>query len=74
MGPWPLLGIALLIVLSPEFAYRFGHHHDGYLQVNYALFMPSERREFLLHGPLLASHLLALLPAAWLVRRRGSIA
>ena len=38
---WPLLGIALLLLATPMFGYRFGHHHHGYLSFNYGLVIPN---------------------------------
>jgi hypothetical protein len=67
---WPLLGIALLLLATPMFSYRFGHHHDGRLGANYGLVIPARWSTVVRFWPLLLSHLLALLPLAWLIRRR----
>jgi hypothetical protein len=71
---WPLLGIALLLLATPMFSSKFGHHHDGYLRVGYGLVIPSQWSEIVRFWPLMLSHLLALLPVAWLIHRRRSAA
>lgn len=71
---WPLLGIALLLLLTPMFASRFGHHHDGYLRVGYGLVIPSEWSAIASNWQLVLSHALALLPAAWLIHRHKTAA
>ncbi len=70
--PWPLLGIALLLLLTPMFAYRFGHHHGGYLRMGYGLVIPSKWSAIVRNWQLLLSHALALLPAAWLIRHKAA--
>jgi hypothetical protein len=67
---WPLLGIALLLLATPMFGYKFGHHHDGSLSANYGLVIPTRWSTVMQFWPLMLSHLLALFPAAWLIRRR----
>ena len=70
---WPLLGIALLLLATPMFGYKFGHHHDGHLSANYGLVIPGRWSTVVRFWPLMLSHVLALLPAAWLaLRRKGS--
>jgi hypothetical protein len=71
---WPLLGIALLLLLTPMFTYKFGDHHSGYLRMGYGLVIPLKWNTILHHWQLLLSHALALLPAVWLVRRHKSAA
>jgi hypothetical protein len=68
--PWPLLGIALLLLLTPMFTYKFGHHHDGYMRMGYGLVIPLKWSAIVGNWQLLLSHALALLPAAWLIRHR----
>ena len=67
---WPLLGIALLLLATPMFGYKFGHHHSGYLSFNYGLVIATKWSVVVRHWPLMLSHLLALLPASWLILRR----
>lgn len=67
---WPLLGIALLLLATPMFSYKFGHHHEGSLSANYGLVIPTQWSTVVEFWPLMLSHLLALLPAAWLTLRR----
>ena len=70
---WPLLGIALLLLATPMFSYKFGHHHDGHLSANYGLVIPMRWSTVVRFWPLILGHVLALLPAAWLaLRRKGS--
>ena len=70
---WPLLGIALLLLATPMFDYKFGHHHDGRLTAGYGLVLPTRWSEVMKFWPLMLSHALALLPAAWLtLRRKGT--
>jgi len=64
---WPLLGIALLQLLTPLFAAHFGPHHN--LQVGYGLVIPLRWSVALRFWPVTLSHILAFLPAAWLIRR-----
>jgi hypothetical protein len=71
---WPLLGIALLLLATPMFSSKFGHHHDGYLRVNYGLVIATQWSVVVRFWPLMLSHLLALLPVAWLIHRRRSAA
>lgn len=71
---WPLLGIALLLLATPMFSSKFGHHHDGYLRVNYGLVIATKWSVVMRFWPLMLSHALALLPAAWLILRRRSAA
>lgn len=67
---WPLLGIALLLLATPMLSSRFGHHHDGNLGLNYGLVIPGHWSEVVRFWPLILSHVLALLPAVWLISRR----
>ena len=67
---WPLLGIAVLLLLTPELTSHFGHRHDGYLRLNYGLVIPMRWSTVVRFWPLMLSHALALLPAAWLALRR----
>lgn len=71
---WPLLGIALLLLATPLLSSRFGHHqHHGSLGLQYGLVIPTKWSQVMRHWQLMLSHLLALLPAAWLIfRRRGA--
>lgn len=71
---WPLLGIALLLLATPMFGYKFGHHHDGNLSAKYSLVIPLRWSTVVHFWPLMLSHLLALLPAAWLIARRKGTA
>ena len=66
---WPLLGIVLLIALSPEFHFQFGHPHHGSIHAGYALIAPSQWPGTVNFWPLMASHLLALTPIVWLVAK-----
>lgn len=65
---WPLLGIALLQLLTPLFAAHVGPHHN--LQVGYGLVIPVHRSVAMRFWPVTLSHILAFLPAAWLIRPR----
>ena len=67
---WPLLGIALLLLATPMFGSKFGHHHNGYLSFNYGLVIATKWSVVVRYWPLMLSHLLALLPACWLIVRR----
>ena len=67
---WPLLGIALLLLATPMFGYKFGDHHNGNLSANYGLVIPARWNTLVRFWPLMLSHVLALLPAAWLALRR----
>ncbi|HKU54605.1 MAG TPA: hypothetical protein VJP60_04535 [Rhizomicrobium sp.] len=67
---WPLLGIALLLLATPMFSSKFGHHPR--LGVHYGLVIPIRWSTVLRFWPLMLSHALALLPAAWLILRRRS--
>ncbi|HKX63880.1 MAG TPA: hypothetical protein VJM78_01125 [Rhizomicrobium sp.] len=69
---WPLLGIALLLLATPMFSSKFGHHPR--LGVHYGLVIPIRWSTVLRFWPLMLSHALALLPAAWLILRRRSAA
>jgi hypothetical protein len=71
---WPLLGIALLLLATPMFGYRFGHHHHGYLSFNYGLVIATRWSIVVRFWPLMLSHALVLLPAAWLIARRKGAA
>jgi hypothetical protein len=64
---WPLLGIALLLLLTPLFSAHFGPRHN--LQVGYGLVIPIRRSVAMRFWPVMLSHVLALLPAAWLICR-----
>jgi hypothetical protein len=65
---WPLLGIVLLQLLTPLFAAHFGP--DQNLQVGYGLVIPMRWSVAVHFWPVTLSHILAFLPAVWLVRRR----
>jgi hypothetical protein len=67
---WPLQGIALLLLLTPLFTAHFGPHHN--LQVGYGLVIPIRWSVAMRYWPVTLSHILALLPAAWLIRRRSA--
>ncbi len=67
---WPLLGIALLLLATPMFSSRFGHH--AYLGVHYGLVIATKWSVVVRFWPLMLSHALALPPAAWLIRRRSA--
>jgi hypothetical protein len=67
---WPLLGIALLLLATPMFSSRFGHH--THLGVHYGLVITTKWREVVRFWPLMLSRALTLLPAAWLIRRRSA--
>jgi len=67
---WPMLGIALLLLATPMLSSRFGHHHDGRLGLQYGLMIPDRWSVVMDHWPLMLSHVLALLPVLWLIRRR----
>jgi hypothetical protein len=71
---WPLLGIALLLLMTPMFTYRFGQHHDGYLRMGYGLVIPLKWSAIVSNWQLLLSHALALSPAAWLICHRKDAA
>jgi hypothetical protein len=71
---WPLLGIALLLLATPMFGSKFGHHHAGYLRVNYGLVIATRWSVVVRFWPLMLSHALAVLPVAWLIARRRSAA
>ena len=66
---WPLLGIGLLLLATPMLSSQFGHHHDGRLGLQYGLVIPIRWSLVMRHWPLMLSHVLALLPAAWLIGR-----
>jgi hypothetical protein len=66
---WPLLGIGLLLLATPLLSSRFGHHDDGRLGLQYGLVIPIRWSLVMRHWPLMLSHVLALLPAAWLIGR-----
>jgi hypothetical protein len=59
---WPLLGIALLLLLTPLFAAHFDLHHN--LQVGYGMVIPIRWSVAMRYWPVMLSHILALLPAA----------
>ena len=67
---WPLWGIALLLLLTPMFTSRFGPHH--FLGLGYGLVIPLRWVTVVRNWPLLLSHVLALLPALWLIRRSSA--
>lgn len=67
---WPFLGIALLLLTTPMFAYKFGHHRQGALNFGYGLVIPMRWSTVARFWPLMLSHALTLLPAGWLVVRR----
>jgi hypothetical protein len=69
---WPLLGIGLLLLATPMLSSSFGHHHNGHLGLQYGLVIPIRWSLVMLHWPLMLSHVLALLPAAWLIRHRNA--
>ena len=64
---WPLLGIALLLVLTPLFSAHFGPHSNF---VGYGLVIPIRWSTAMRFWPVTLSHVLIFLPAAWLMRRR----
>jgi hypothetical protein len=64
---WPLLGIALLLLLTPLFSAHFGPRHN--LLVGYGLVIPIRWSVAMRFWPVMLSHVLALLPAAWLICR-----
>ncbi|HEX4178466.1 MAG TPA: hypothetical protein VHY57_08510 [Rhizomicrobium sp.] len=65
---WPLLGIALLLLLTPLFTVRFGPHHN--LQVGYGMVIPGHWSVAMRFWPVMLSHVLVLLSALWLIRGR----
>lgn len=67
---WPLLGIALLLLATPMLSSRFGHHPDGSLGLHYGFIIPTRWSTVMRFWPVMLSHVLALLPAAWLIGRR----
>jgi hypothetical protein len=67
---WPLLGIALLPLLTPLFSAQLGPHHN--VQVGYGLVIPVRWSVAMRFWPVMLSHILALLPAAWLIHRRSA--
>ena len=67
---WPLLGIALLLLLTPIFTSRFGPHH--FLGLGYGLVIPLRWVTVVRNWPLILSHILAFLPALWLIRRSSA--
>jgi hypothetical protein len=67
---WPLLGIALLLLATPMFSSKFGHHIS--LGIHYGLVITTKWNVVVRFWPLMISHALALLPAAWLIRRRSA--
>lgn len=69
---WPLLGIALLLLATPMFSSKFGHH--PHLGVHYGLVIATKWSVVVRFWPLMLSHALALLPAVWLIHRRRSAA
>ena len=70
---WPLLGIALLLLATPMFGYKFGQHHHGHLSVEYGLVIPTKWSVVVHFWSLMLSRALTLVPAAWLIlRRRGT--
>jgi hypothetical protein len=64
---WPLLGIALLLLLTPLFAARGSPHHNF---IGYGLVIPVRWDTAMRYWPVTLSHVLALVPAAWLIRYR----
>lgn len=69
---WPLLGIALLQLLTPLYAAHFGP--DQNLQVGYGIVIPVRWSVAIQFWPVTLSHILAFLPAAWLIRRKPRMA
>jgi hypothetical protein len=67
---WPLLGIALLQLLTPLFAAHIGSHDS--FHVGYGLVIPTRWSVAMRFWPVTLSHVLAFLPAAWLIGRRGA--
>ncbi|HJS45686.1 MAG TPA: hypothetical protein VJ753_04720 [Rhizomicrobium sp.] len=66
---WPLLGIALLVLLTPLFdVSHYGPHQ--HLRLDYGFIIPTNWSAVMRHWPVMLNHLLALLPAAWLIGRR----
>ena len=64
---WPLLGIAIMVLLTPLFSAHFDLNHN--LQVGYGLVIPVRWSVAMRFWPVMLSHVLALLPAAWLICR-----
>lgn len=67
---WPLLGIALLLILTPVFSAQFDPHHG--LHVGYGKVIPMRWSVAVRFWPVMLSHILVLLPAAWLINRRSA--
>ena len=67
---WPLLGIALLLLLTPLFVAQSGSHHHLFL--GYGMVVPLRWSKMVHYWPVMLSHGLALLPALWLIRRRST--
>lgn len=65
---WPLLGIVLLQLLTPLYAAHFGPGQN--LQVGYGKVIPMRWSVAMDFWPVTLSHILAFLPAVWLIRRR----
>jgi hypothetical protein len=68
---WPLLGIALLLLLTPLFAAHSGPHRNF---IGYGLVIPMRWSTAMRFWPVTLSHILVLVPAAWLIRRRPRMA
>jgi hypothetical protein len=68
---WPLLGIALLLLLTPLFTAHSGPHRNF---IGYGLVIPMRWSTAMRFWPVTLSHILVLLPAAWLIRRRPRMA
>jgi hypothetical protein len=72
---WPLLGVAVLAMLMPQFGYQFGRPfapHSGSVSVGMGLaFMPQGWNHAIRHWPTVtAQYALAALPVLWLLRAR----
>jgi len=65
---WPLLGIALLLLLTPLFSAHSGHAGD--FEAGYGLVVPVHWSTAVRFWPVMLSHVLALLPVAWLIGRK----
>lgn len=63
---WPLLGTALLLLATPLYAAHFGPHNNF---MGYGLVIPMRWSVAMRYWPVTLSHVLALLPAAWLIGR-----
>lgn len=67
---WPLTGIVLLVLLTPLFVAGVGH--NAHFHLGYGLVVPLRWSQMMRHWPVMLSHVLALLPAVWLMRSRSA--